>query len=133
MVDAPPRPVPFWAKFNTEVSAASLERYLDGCEPYDEIHLMLFAHGVDSIGLAPIERWRGLLARARDRGRFVGVDEEAYPADFATFVRYHPALRAIPGRLPLPPPLGWDQIEAFLARDDLAARAGVTIRDVALA
>ena len=66
---------------------AALERYLDACEPYDEIRLMLFAHGVDSIGLAPIGRWRGLLARARAHGRFVGVDEKAYPADFATFAR----------------------------------------------
>jgi len=119
-------------KFDTEVSAAALERCLDACEPYDEIHLMLFAPGVDSIGLAPIGRWRGLLARARAHGRFVGVDEEAYPADFATFARYQPALRALPGRFPLPPPLGWDQVETFLSRSDIAARAGVTIRDAAL-
>jgi len=121
--------VPFWMKFDTEVSAAALERYLDACEPYDEIRLMLFAHGVDSIGLAPIERWRGLLARARAHGRFVGVDEKAYPADFATFARYHSALRALRGRFPLPPPLGCNQLETFLAQSDIAARAGVTIRD----
>jgi hypothetical protein len=123
--------VPFWMTFNTEMSAAALEGYLDATEPYDEIHLMLFAHGVDSIGLAPIERWRGLLARARERGRFVGVDEKAYPADFATYARYHPALRALPGRSPLPSPLTWDQLETFLSCADIAARAGVTIRDAA--
>ena len=72
--------VPFWMKFNTEVSAAALESYLDQVEPYDEIHLMLFGHGVNSIGLTPIERWRTLLARAKQRGSFVGVDERAYPA-----------------------------------------------------
>jgi hypothetical protein len=33
--------VPFWVKFNTEGSAAALERHLDDAEPYDEIRLML--------------------------------------------------------------------------------------------
>jgi hypothetical protein len=96
--------IPFWMKFNTEVSAAALERYLDEVEPYEEIHMMLFAHGVNSVGLTPIERWRALLARAQRRGHFVGVDENAYPADFAVFAGCHPALRQIPGRLPLPAP-----------------------------
>jgi hypothetical protein len=64
-------------KFNTEVSTAALEAYLEEVEPYDEIHLMLFAHGVNSIGLTPIERWRALLGRAKQRGCFVGVDEKA--------------------------------------------------------
>ena len=121
--------VPFWMKFNTEVSAAALERYLDHAAPYDEIHLMLFAHGVDSIGLAPIERWHSLLARARQRGRFVGVDEKAFPADFAVFARYHPALRQIPGRYPLPAPLSWAQFQAFVRETGADRRAGVTIRD----
>ena len=120
--------VPFWMKFNTEVSAAALERYLDEVEPYDEIHLMLFAHGVDSIGLTPMERWRSLLTRARQRGCFVGVDEKAYPADFAVFARYHPALRKISGRFPLPAPLSWAEFEQFIGRTHADRRTGVTIR-----
>ena len=119
--------VPFWMKFNTEVSARALERYLDEAEPYDEIHLMLFAHGVHSIGLTPIERWRALLRHARQRGCFVGVDEKAYPADFAVFARYHPALRKIPGRHPLPPPLSWAQFEEFISQTGADRRTGVTI------
>ena len=129
MVDAAPRRRAVWMKFNTEVSAAALERYLDDAEPYDEIHLMLFAHGVHSIGLTPIERWRALLARARRHGGFVGVDEKAYPADFAVFARYHPALRAIPGRFPLPPPLSWTQFETFLRESGADRRTGVKLRD----
>jgi hypothetical protein len=121
--------VPFWMKFNTEVSAAALERYLDDAEPYDEIHLMLFAHGVASIGLTPIERWRALLARAKRRGCFLGVDEKSYPADFAVFARYHPALRKIPGRYQLPAPLAWVQFEDFIRESGADRRTGVTIRD----
>ncbi len=107
--------VPFWLTFNTEPSAACLERYLDEAEPYDEILMMLFAHGTDSIGLASIERWRGLLARARGRGRFLGVDERSYPRDFATFARYHAALPEVRDPVNLEP-LGWSELEDFIER-----------------
>jgi hypothetical protein len=105
---------PFLVTFNTEPSAAWLERYLDDAGPYDEIAMMLFAHGADSIGLAPIERWRGILNRARHRGMFLGVDERDYPRDFATFARYHAALPKLPEGQPSPEPLSWPELEAFL-------------------
>ena len=107
--------VPFWLTFNTEPSAACLERYLDVADPYDEILMMLFAHGTDSIGLASIERWRGLLARARGSGRFLGVDERSYPRDFATFARYHAALPKVPDPLD-PEPVGWSELKDFMLR-----------------
>lgn len=77
-------------------------------------------------GVPPIERWRALPDRARVRRRFVGVDEKACPRDFATFVRYYPALRAIPGRHPMPSPPGFDQFEAFLR--DKHERFAVSMR-----
>ena len=64
--------------------------------PTTTIRPMLFSHGVDSIGLAPIERWRALLQRARQLSGFVGVDERAFPRDFATFVRYSTDLKKLP-------------------------------------
>jgi hypothetical protein len=54
--------VPFWTTFPIERSAVALERYLDGADPYDEIRVALFAHGMSSIGVAPPERWRPALA-----------------------------------------------------------------------
>lgn len=75
------------------------------------------------------ERWRALLRRAQHRGCFVGVDEKAYPADFAVYTRDHPALRNIPGRWPMPPPLRWAQFEAFLRESGADRRLGVVIRD----
>jgi hypothetical protein len=108
--------VPLWTIFNTEDAAAPVERYLDQRPPFAEIHLTLFAHGVDSVGLAPIERWRAIVHRATRDGRFAGVDPRAYPRDFASFVRYHHALARIGQRAPLPEPLPWASVEAFLER-----------------
>lgn len=55
--------------------------------------MMLFSHGVNSVGAVPIERWKKSLALAKNRGVFIGIDEKAY-RDFATFIRYDNALRA---------------------------------------
>ena len=75
---------------------------------------MLFSHGVESIGLPQVERWHSLTGRARKRGGFVGVDEEEFPRDYATFVRYHTDLKKIPARYPMPGPLTFGQLDGFL-------------------
>jgi hypothetical protein len=67
------------------------------------------------VGLPTIEEWRSVLERARKEGNFVGVDEEAFPMDFAVFVRYQKDLkRKIASRYPLPAPLRLEQLENFL-------------------
>ena len=107
--------VPFWMLFNKQPSAEALEAYLNARTPFDEIYMMLFSHGVESIGLTPVQRWHGILGRARNEGRFVGVDEAAYPRDLAVFVRYYFELqRQIRSRCPMPPPLALDQLDEFL-------------------
>jgi hypothetical protein len=109
--------VPFWMVFNTEPSAAALERYLEATEPYDDIRLMLFAHGADSVGVVPITRWRSILARARKSGDFVGVDQKKFPRDLATLVRYYTQVKKIPARYPLPGPLTLERLETFLEQE----------------
>lgn len=107
--------IPFWMTFNMRPGAERLGRYLDASPAFDEIALMLFSHGVRSVGLASIPRWRSLLERARRRGDFLGVNTRAYPADFATFVRYYTDLRAtIPADYTLPPSLTLAELDAFL-------------------
>ena len=71
--------VPLWTTFNTEDAAAPVERHLDQRPPFAELHLTLSAHGVESVGLAPIERWHAILARATGDGRFAGVDQRLSP------------------------------------------------------
>jgi hypothetical protein len=105
---------PFWMVFNKEPSLAALERYLDRTEAFDEIGLTLFSHGVDSVGLPSIERWAAVLRRARTAGRFVGVDEAAFPRDFAVFLRFHREFAAVPTRVRMPSPLSLAELGVFL-------------------
>jgi hypothetical protein len=106
--------VPYWLKFNTEPSADAIERYLDGADPYDEIHLMLFSHGVDAVGVVPKQRWQAILDRAKVSGRFAGVDPDEFPGDFAVFARYDRGIRAIRARYPMPGPLPMERLERFV-------------------
>ena len=106
--------VPLWTEFGTEPSLDSVEDYLNGAEPYDEIHVMLFSHGVESVGLPSIERWRSITDLSRKRGGLVGVDEGRFPKDFATFVRYHTEVKKIPARYPMPGPLTLHRLDALL-------------------
>jgi hypothetical protein len=77
--------------------------------------LALFAHGVDSVGLASMERWRSLLDRATGRGAFLGVDQRRFPRDFAVFHRYHAELERLEPRYELPPPLAPADLNRLLA------------------
>jgi hypothetical protein len=69
---------------------------------------------VDSIGLPSIERWSAVLDRARNAGRFVGVDRAAFPRDFAVFLRFHRELASISARRPMPAPLTLADLDAFV-------------------
>jgi hypothetical protein len=121
------RSVPFWMVFNTEPSRDALARYLHEARPFDDVHLTLFSHGVDSIGLVPIDAWRRLCREARGDG-FIGVDARAFPRDFAVFVRYHDDfLRRIPARYPMPPPMTLSDLDRFL--EDTQGRDRVEWRD----
>ena len=109
------RSVPFWMVFNTEGSFRALDNYLGRARPFDELLVTLFSHGVDSIGLVPIEKWRTLFHRALQRGDFIGVDEAAFPRDFGVFVRYHfDFLRKISSRHAALPALTLEQLSEFL-------------------
>jgi hypothetical protein len=108
--------IPYWSKFSTEPNLREMEKYLDGTDPYDEIFLMLFPYGIESVGFVPIERWRAFLKRARRHGDFLGVDTSKWPADFASLKRYHEDLkRKIPARYPVPGGLHLSQLDEWIA------------------
>ncbi|EMA41936.1 hypothetical protein [Halobiforma nitratireducens] len=104
--------VPYWAAFNTESDVAHLESYLETTEPYDDIRANLFAHGIESAGLASADRWRDALEHARDGHGFVGTTPEEFPYDVESHVRYHADIPTeIDARHPLPPSLAFDRFD----------------------
>ncbi|MCT7350720.1 MULTISPECIES: hypothetical protein [Streptomyces] len=112
--------VPYWSVFGTEAFRTGLETYLDTTYPYDEIRILLFNHGTDSIGLASAQDWRRTAARARKIGVLTGVNATAYPRDFASLVRSHRELTKIRTRYPMPLPLDTASTAATLgAWDDI--------------
>jgi hypothetical protein len=106
--------VPYWTAFPVQPSLERLHRYLDGADPYDFLHLGLFCHGVESVGMATAGQWRQTLERARVSGTFAGVSPRRYPSDPQTFFGFQRALRAIPQRQPMPPPLSLSTVAGFL-------------------
>jgi hypothetical protein len=107
--------VPFWLRFNMQPSFEDLQRYLDHADAYDEIYVNLFSQGLWSPGVVPVHHWRELAASAaRVRGEVIGVDEDAYPLDVGSTMRYQPAFAALPARHPLPAPLDVTEIDRFL-------------------
>ena len=107
--------VPYWTTFNGLSDAESLDRYLDGVEPYDDINLIPLSNSVRAAGQASIERWRAVLSRAERQGRFLGVDPAKYPADLGMYYRYSTELpEAIPDRHLLPCSVSIDDFKMFL-------------------
>ncbi|MFP8952920.1 hypothetical protein ACLI4Z_08110 [Natrialbaceae archaeon A-arb3/5] len=104
--------VPYWTAFNTRPDADHLESYLEDTDPYDEIRANLFAHGIESAGLASIDRWRQVLANAENWYGFVGVDEREFPYDVEVQVRYHEDIAdELPDRRPLLSPMAFDRFD----------------------
>jgi hypothetical protein len=109
--------VPFWMMFNMEGSRDALSAYLESTDPYDEIWLTLFQHGVECVGLPSIERWRELMAKARKRNGFLGVHEPLHPRDFGALASYQDDIQKLPSRYPLPGPVGLGELTKFIAEN----------------
>lgn len=107
--------VPFWMKFNMEPSLNWVKEYLQQADPYDEIFMILFSHGVESVGLPSLNQWREVFKYARQRGEFIGMVEADFPRNFATLMRYYTDLkRTISARYPLPGSLTLQKLNEFI-------------------
>jgi hypothetical protein len=109
------RTVPFWTPFSVERSVRSLERYLESADPYDEVLASLFAHGVESIGIARPEHWQRAMRRARKQSGFLGTRPGAFPEDFAVFARFYKEFKAMPVRCAAPASLALAEAERLIA------------------
>jgi hypothetical protein len=102
--------IPYWTVFSVKPSLKRAVDYVTGADTgkaFDEILIMLFPHGVESVGLAPVKDWEVLCPYALSGCRFIGVDRKVYPRDFAAFLRYHRELwqRCESGQAPASVPL----------------------------
>jgi len=120
--------VPYWMRFNMQPSLDGVNAYLDEREPFDDIHLALFQHGVKAVGIPAPDDWRALLARARRSGTTLGADLDEFPYDFAQYAQYGDALKAIPARYPIPGPLSRHEFDEFIA--DHGPWKNVEVEDV---
>lgn len=117
--------VPYWLNFHTQPERAALEGYLDQTRPFDHIHINLLSHGVRSPGVVPVQDWADLAQyHARKEGNVIGVDEDAYPLDAGSTLRFSKAFADIPTRQQLPAPLTIADVDAFAAEhtEDVIAR-----------
>jgi hypothetical protein len=63
-----------------------------------------------------VPHWRRLVTSwAKVDGEVIGVDEDAYPLDTGSTLRFQPAFAALPARHPLPAPLDLADVDHFLA------------------
>ncbi|MBV9389181.1 MAG: hypothetical protein JOZ78_22405 [Chroococcidiopsidaceae cyanobacterium CP_BM_ER_R8_30] len=109
--------VPFWTIFNDRASLEHLNQYLDTAKPYDEIYMTLFSNGLNAMGQASLEEWRSVFSRARSKGRFIGVDEQKYPRDIASYINHFTSLQKLDGHYPVPQSMTLEQLNAFLAQN----------------
>ncbi|URD48388.1 hypothetical protein [Chroococcidiopsis sp. CCNUC1] len=108
--------MPFWTVFNDRMSAERLNNYLDTAKPYDEIYMTLFSNGLKALGQASIEEWQSILSRARTRGQFIGVNQQTYPGDLASYTRHYTDLKKLEERYPIPESLTIQQLDKFLSQ-----------------
>lgn len=127
--------VPFWTVFPVEPSLERLRGYLRMCQgagkAFRDGFMFLFCSGVDSVGLAGVERWKGLLEShfaaqdtekkpARDGRLLVGTDEKAFPQDFGFPARYQAELARAVGpeaQYVMPPALPLADFEHYMIRN----------------
>ncbi|MCU4973243.1 hypothetical protein OB955_10865 [Halobacteria archaeon AArc-m2/3/4] len=116
--------IPYWTAFNTQPDAQFLEEYLEDADPYDEVRANLFSHGVESAGLASVDRWQEVLEHATDRRGFVGVDTDAFPYDLESQFRYHSDIpETIDARHSHPPSLSFERFDEIA--DDVASEYSI--------
>ena len=83
--------------FNTELSLATIHGHVDTANPFDEIRLRLFSHGVEPVACRPSVMALSPPAGGK-AGSFLGVDEQVFSREFATLARYDQAIARVRNR-----------------------------------
>jgi hypothetical protein len=88
--------VPFWTHFAVRPALEALDEYLTSAEPYEDVHVFLFEHGVRSPGIATAEDFAAVVRRHGARPHLDGLDPRKFPHDIGTLSRYGRAFTELP-------------------------------------
>jgi hypothetical protein len=113
--------VPFWTFFAVRPALRALEAHLGAVDPYREVDVLLFQHGVRSDGIADPDEWLAVARRHGAVARLLALDPRRFPHDVASLGRYGRALAALPRAT-----RAWTPLPVDHALDGLAA-AGLDV------
>src|SRR5690606_36158613 len=117
--------VPYWTFLGVQPGRHAALRYVTDAaaadDPYDDLQLLLYPHGVASCGSAPPEEWRALREQLTGRFSLLPGTDERWPSHVDAMARFGPSLRRLPTVVPEPPPpLPVEQALESLACDPAA-------------
>jgi hypothetical protein len=112
--------VPFWAFFAVQPALTALQDHLEQSDPYREVHVMLFEHGVRSPGIARPADWARVVRASGARVDFVGLDRSRFPHDIGFLGRYGPRLATLSRATKLWSPLPVNEAVNGLATNGLS-------------
>ena len=121
--------VPFWTFFAVQPARQALDDYLGRTEPFHDVHLFFFEHGVRSPGIATPADFADTVRRHGAAPHIEAVDVAKFPHDIGTLGRYGPAFRRLPrARAPWSPLPVADALSA-LGRHGLAVTRASTSQE----
>lgn len=92
--------VPYWTFFGVESAREAVLRHVEAArlrgDPYRDVDVLVFPHGVASKGIARPEAWAELAVHIDGRVRLLSGTRERWPTHFDALARYGPALRSLP-------------------------------------
>ena len=115
---------PYWTFFSVQPALKALSDYLDHAEPFTDVHLFLFQHGVMSEGIATPDEF---CAVARDHGarpHLEAVRRSKFPHDIGSLGRYGDVFARLPAAT-----RPWAALEVDTALRDLRTQQVLTIID----
>lgn len=131
--------VPYWTFFGVGPAVRATARHLAEAaaagDPYADVNVMVFPHGVASAGAAPPSSWSDLHVHVTGQVSILPGTLPRWPAHFDTLATYGAALRSLPtdGAEPMPALLPVREALETLAADGVDITGLDALRDAGAA
>lgn len=93
--------VPYWTFFAVKPALDAFHTHLRDSAPYRAVDILLFQHGVRSLGIAEPDQRLAVARRYTPKARLLALDPRRSPHDIASLGRYAGAFKALPAARPL--------------------------------